>query len=43
MQKLLHSVSPDVEAAGVSLCSGESAVLSLHEAAADGKHKAEMG
>lgn len=42
-QILLHSVAPDVKAAGASLCSGKSAVLSLHEAAADGKHEARMG
>jgi len=40
VQKRLHSVGPDVEAAGASLCSG---VLSLHEAAADGKHGVRMG
>ncbi len=36
----LHYSAPDVEAAGASLCSGESAVLSLHEAAPDWKHEA---
>lgn len=39
VHKLLHSVAPDVEASGANLCSG---VLSLHEAAADGKHGARM-
>lgn len=39
----VHSQAPDVEAAGESLCSWKSTVLSLHETTADGKHKAETG
>lgn len=32
-----------MEAAGAGLCSGKSAVLSLHETSADGKHEAMTG